>query len=307
MVGNNSCSINGTERVGPLELWVYVLFSSVQIIIGSTANAVVIVTIFVSRQLRQRSEDRLILNLAITNFLSLTTVLPWSIHINIQQLNNVNLAIFSYYCALIALVATTESNTILCIVIDRFVAVVYPLCHPNIINTGIMIVLSWGTAIILQVGIYLCFKFSPYKISRISIDIIIVTYNLFFLAIIVTLYAIIFYHTLKQGRNILNQRRSVGAAKDEFSSHLLLKITLRTFVLMCLFYTTYLPWAIYIIHFSLVLGCDWEDYGDEIIWIETVFFINSCINPFVYALRTKRFKKEFRKKIWSRSFHHTAN
>ena len=107
----------------------------------------------------------------------------------------------------------------------------------------------------------------------------------------------IFYHTLRQGRNILNQRRSVGAAKDEFSSHLLLKITLRTFVLMCLFYAAYLAWAIYVIRISFVLGYDGVDVGDETIWIHSVFFINSCMNPFIYDLRTKRFKKEFRKKI----------
>ena len=138
-----------------------------------------------------------------------------------------------------------------------------------------------------------------------NINILCVTSNFLFLAMNATLYAIIFYHTLKQGRNILNQRRSVGAAKDEFSTHVLLKITLRPFLLMCLFYATYLPWAIYIIS-SLVLGHDWEDFGDEIILIRAVLLTNSCINPFVYGLRTKRFRKEFRKKIWSGCFHRTA-
>ena len=166
-----------------------------------------------------------------------------------------------------------------------------------------MTVLSWGTAILVTVAIYLCFKFEQYGISYV----LSVTSNLLFLAINATLYSIIFYRTLKQGRNILNQRRSVGAAKDEFSSQLLLKITLRPFLLMCLFYATYLPWAIYTIHFLFVLGHDWEDFGDEFIWIDTVVFMNSCINPFIYGLRTKRLRKEFRKKIWSRCFHRTAN
>ena len=166
-----------------------------------------------------------------------------------------------------------------------------------------MTVLSWGTAILVTVAIYLCFKFALYKISYI----VCATSSLLLLAMNATLYAIIFYHTQKQGRNILNQRRSVGAGKDQFSSHLLLKITLRPFLLMCLFYATYLPWVIYIIHFSFVLGHDWEDFGDEFIWIDTVLFMNSWIDPFIYGLRTKRFRKEFRKKIWSRCFHRTAN
>ena len=306
MVGNNS-SANGDQiiklSINPVEWWSYLIFCSLQIFIGSIANFVVIVTIFVSRQLRKRSEDRLILNLAITDFFCLTIALPWHIYVFCHQQINVNTTGFIGLYTLIVLVAIAGSNAILCITIDRFVAVVYPLHHPVIINTRIMTGLTWGTAVLVAVAIYLCFKFALYKISRI----LCVTFNLFFLAMNAVLYAIIFYHTLKQGRNILSQRRSVSAAKEEFSSHLLLKISLRAFVLMCLFYATYLPWAIFIIHFSLVLGDDWEDFGDEIIWISAFLLTNSCINPFVYGLRTKRFRKEFHKKIWSRCFHRTAN
>ena len=310
MVANNSWSSSGTECVSPLEWWVYkymyMSFSSLQIIIGSIANTVVIVTIFVSRQLRQRSEDRLILNLAIANFLFLTTLLPWSMHVKIQQPNNVDQA--NFLDTVIGLFASmTESNTILCLTIDRFVAVVYPLRHSTIIDTRIMIVLSWGTSVLATVGYYVAdIKFELDNISNI-VDIIAVTYSLLFLAILMTLYAMIFYHTLKQGRNILNQRRSVGAAKEEFSSHLLLKITLRTFVLMCLFYAAYLPLAIYTIYSSSVLKDEEEDCEEEILLLEMAFFTNSCIYPFIYGLRTKRFRKEFRKKILSRCFHRTAN
>ena len=306
MVGNNSTG-NGDQiiklSINPVEWWFYLIFCSLQIFIGSIANFVVIVTIFVSRQLRQRSEDRLILNLAITDFICLTIALPWHIYIYSHKQINVNTTSFISNFSIVVLVVITGSNTIFCIAVDRFVAVVYPLRHPNIINTRVMTVLSWGTAILVTVAIYLCFKFEQYGISYI----VCVTSNLLFLAMNATLYAIIFYHTLKQGRNILNKRRSVGAAKDEFSSHLLLKITLRPFLLMCLFYITYLPWAIYIIHFLFVLGHDWEDFGDEMIWIRRVVFLNSFINPFIYGLRTKRFRKEFHKKIWSRCFHRTAN
>ena len=203
MVGNNSTG-NGDQiiklSINSVEWWFYLIFCSLQIFIGSIANFVVIVTIFVSRQLRQRSEDRLILNLAIRDFFCLTIALPWHIYVHSHQQININTTSFIGNYSIVVLVVITGSNTIFCIAVDRFVAVVYPLRHPNIINTRVMTVLSWGTAILVTVASYLCFKFELYKIS----NILCVTSNLLFLATNATLYAIIFYHTLKQGRNILN-------------------------------------------------------------------------------------------------------
>ena len=97
MVGNNSIG-NGDQiiklSINPVEWWFYLIFFSLQIFIGSIANFVVIVTIFVSRQLRQRSEDRLILNLAITDFFSLTIALPWHIYVYSHQQVNVKTTSF---------------------------------------------------------------------------------------------------------------------------------------------------------------------------------------------------------------------
>ena len=77
---NNSTEDYEIIKWSTSEWWFLVIFSSLQILIGSIANFFVIVTIFLSRQLRRRSEDHLILNLAITDFFSLTTLLPWNIH-----------------------------------------------------------------------------------------------------------------------------------------------------------------------------------------------------------------------------------
>ena len=92
MVGNNS-SVNGDQIVklslNPTSMWFLVIFCSIQILIGSIANFVVIVTISVSRQLRQRSEDRLILNPAITDFVShhLTTMAYPGADLEVSRIN----------------------------------------------------------------------------------------------------------------------------------------------------------------------------------------------------------------------------
>ena len=60
MVGNNS-SVNADQIIklslNPTFMWFLVIFCSIQILLGSIANFVVIVTISVSRQLRRRSSD----------------------------------------------------------------------------------------------------------------------------------------------------------------------------------------------------------------------------------------------------------
>ena len=107
-------------------------------------------------------------NLAITDFFCLTIALPWHIYVYSHQQININTTSFIGDETLMVLVVITGSNTILCITIDRFVAVVYPLRHPNIINTRVMTVLSWGTAVLVTLAIYLCVKFAQYKISNIN-------------------------------------------------------------------------------------------------------------------------------------------
>jgi hypothetical protein len=58
-----------------------VVFTSSQISVGTTANLCVIIYFLVSRQ-RKRiiASDKMILNLAISDFIALTTYLPWRTH-----------------------------------------------------------------------------------------------------------------------------------------------------------------------------------------------------------------------------------
>ena len=105
MIGNNG---NGDQiiklSINRVEWWFYLILFSLQIFISSIANFVVIVTIFVSRQLRQRSKDRLILNLAITDFFCLTIALPWHIYVYSEQQINMKTSSFIGNFSILALV-----------------------------------------------------------------------------------------------------------------------------------------------------------------------------------------------------------
>ena len=86
---------------------------------------------------------------------------------NFNQRKN-NMKISSVICYYTSMVEIFETNAIFCIAVDRFVTVVYPLRHPNIINTRVMTVLSWGIAALVAVGVYLGFKFALHMLGNSS-------------------------------------------------------------------------------------------------------------------------------------------
>ena len=279
-------------------------FTSLQIFVGSLVNFIVIITILSARELRKRSEDLLILNLAVSDFLSLTTALPWFTYNLSKGKMNPNYAIHESFLTLIVAAGT---NSILAIAIDRFVAVVLPLRHKVIMKrttTIIVIILSWVAACVNGFLMYLWFILP----QLIYFDIVLFSYDLFKLLAMAILYAIIFYYTFRQAKKILNQRHSVcvDCKNHSFLTHL--KVTMNMCFLVCLFYATHLPIAIHYVYSCLVRGCKQRPSQDKTVlyWIYSFMFLNSCINPFVYGLRTKRFKKAFYKNIWSKIFHPTA-
>ena len=69
------------------------------------------------------------------------------------------------------------------------------------------------------------------------------------------------------------------------------KITLNTIILVCLCYPTFLPLIVYIGHWTLVLELENEDQMVTRSWIYSFGSLNNCVNLYIYASRTKRFKK----------------
>ena len=304
MPGNSSD--NGIElSISVEESISLVIFTSLQILIGSFANCIVIITISMAKELRKRSEDLLILNLAVTDVLSLTTCLPWLTYI-LSERKTPEGGMYFIYPSIFMFVIFSGAFAVLAIGIDRFIALVVPLRHKTMMTrtrTTIMIIALWVTAVALGIMGNQNLSMSQLRFFRV----LRVTSGLFLLIIIAVIYIIIFYCTIRQSRKILNQRRSLGVDGGNYPSHLALKITMNSFVLVCLFYATYLPLIVHSIHFSLAERRRRTSLVTDRMWIQSFMFLNSCVNPFVYGLRTKRYKKTFHKRLWSKIFHQTAD
>ena len=300
MHGNSS--ENGIKlSISPEASISLVVFTSLQILVGSFANCIVIITILMAKELKKRSEDLLILNLALNDLLSLLTFLPWHTYV-VSQRNIRDSYTYFTYESLNTLVVYCGANAILAIAIDRFSAVVFPLRHKSTMtrrSTFILIALTWGIAIVFGITDLVRHLVTQHP----YVDLWFVMSFLLVMLVTTVFYVIIFYHTRKQGRNILNQTRILRLECENRPNHLFLKVTLNTFVLPCLCYATYLPVVIYVVCTSLLRRRPVIAQITDRSWFYSFLFLSSCINPFLYAVRTKRFKRAFFGKIWSRIFH----
>ena len=265
---------------------VLVCVTSLQTFIGSVANVVVIITFLKAKELRRRTCDLLILNLAAADAILLTTFLPWLTY-TLKQRGIVRGCYF-FYESLNTFVQLTGGHAIFLIAIDRFIAIIFPIQYKALVTRkviNIFMILSWT----LSVGIGIL-NFCAYSYDfHFEFLVFWISYQLFLMMLITFIYCIIFSTTLKRGREILNQRRVVGA--QTLHGNLVMKITQHTFILVCFFYATFLPIIIYITHSSLVMSQDNKRQMATRSWIYVFSSLNSCINPFIYALWTKRFKK----------------
>ena len=270
-----------------------VAFTSLQILVGTMANITVIITIVVARELRKRSEDQLILNLAFADLLTVTTFLPCHA-LGLIQWKRVPW----FSGSLMSLVFNYGGNALLALTIDRFIAIVFPLYHFKIVTKTwilVMIAMSFGAAVVVAVVNLL-------RLSSIvngsSVKMFFITKDFLLLLVMTVLNVVILYYAIKQGKAILKQRWTVGAECTTYPNRILLKTSFTTFGFVSLYYITYLPLVVYLIYY-LVTRPTLTAHLANLNWIHSFLFVNSTVNPFLYALRTRRFKTAFRKKIWA--------
>ena len=286
---NASNSIQQTDyklNLKKSEVMFLLVFNSLEIIIGTSSNAFIIVMCLLTSKMRKRPSDSLIFNLATADLILLTTFQLWLTCI----LSEKYLAgkYYFFYEGLNSFVQHGSSHSVFLIALDRFIAVRFPLKYQSWVKRKTVykvITLSWGLALIIGITNVMAYELKFYR-PWLAFWI---AYQLVLLSTATLLYVVIFSSSYRQGRRIWQQ--GTISESERLRHQIMLKITINTFVLVCFFYATYLPVIIYITHFSLVSEKKNYCQMGKRAWIYSFSALNCCFNPVFYVFRTKRFRQ----------------
>ena len=300
MFRNNTTPDGNIAKSSPLmdsnEATFLVILNSCQIIFGSIANAFEIVFFLLKRYEHHNASDKLTLNLAVADFLAITTYLPWKtylLHIRARTEH------YKYYTSLFVFGIFNTGNAILLIAIDRFIAVTRPLRYPALVTRKVVwfgVTLSWGTALAMSIGHTLSFKdvlwgiHEEYEFSLSLISII----QMILMSII---YTVILKTARFHVKNISSQLSHLNTesnkpAKSASSILHMWKTARTTFCIVCLFYATFLPYSVYrfMTHFDFDQSITTTSKRVTWRWLMSFTFLNSCLNPYIYFIGMKKFR-----------------
>lgn len=272
-----------------------VVFNSLQIVLGSTANMLEIIFFLRKRWQHNNVSDRLTLNLALADFVALTTYLPWRTYVIYLRRPTQN---SKFYTSLFVFCIFNTGNAIILIALDRFIAITRSLRYHALVTGKALwfgVTLAWSTALLLGVGHYLSFKEVLLNIHK-NYELFLSCLSFAHMVTMTVIYAVICQAARKQVKDMrLLQTRSREEDHDFSFDFQCKKSVYTTFCIMCLFFATFMPYSVYrmITHFDEDITktsrrITWR-------WLMSFTFLNSCLNPYVYFIGMTKFRSALKR------------
>jgi hypothetical protein len=271
------------------------VFTATQSVVGCITNAIVLLYFLLTRRSPKTTADKLILNLTIADFIALSTYVPWRSYILIGR---VVTKLSRIYTSLFVTCIFSTGNAILLIGLDRFIAVVWPLRYKVLITCKlfwIAIIAAWLSAILLGVGHGFSYSLGIHN----EYELFLCALSFSQLIVLSAIYAILLRTARVQTRNISRRLQSF-ATKQDYS----LRKTIRTtFIIVCLFYAAFFPYAVYRVVSTADKSLSNDEKRKTWRWLTAFTFLNSCFDPLVYFFGMKRYRASFRQRMSQRSNH----
>ncbi|XP_069014845.1 trace amine-associated receptor 1-like [Embiotoca jacksoni] len=264
-------------------------------------NLLVIISIIYFKQLHN-STNYLILSLAVADLLVGVLVFPFSMAFTVTTCWYHEGLFCKVRGSFDVTLSTASILNLCCISIDRYYAVCQPLTYKSKINdriVGMMILVSWGIAALIGIGIIVAgFNQGKCDESCLIDALISTTFACVFsfyipVIIMLSIYLKIFLVAQKQVNRIQNTKSGASVSKMER------KATKTLATVMGMFLLCWTPYFICIIFQPLTYDVT------PIAVIETLNWLtlsNSMLNPFIYAFFYSWFRSAFRMIITGKIF-----
>lgn len=271
---------------GDKERTILSAISSLQIVSGSLLNSLVILLLSFNVNLLQVPSNLILLSLTISDFISCSFFLPYHLYLLhlccLSQWQHQACRILAAFCS------SCSVNNIIAMTLDRFFAVVRPLRYNVIVTSSKvrhLLALAWCGAT-AYTGLF--FTTMYFNLASIKFFLECVAFGMVFLTI--GLYWRIFRSAREQIRKIQAVYKFQSAG---------LKMSLKSAVtsgrVVLLLVISYVPLLVYAILIeSSSSPRSIEEKSQIFSWVLSFSFWNSCANPLVYFICSRKFRATIR-------------
>lgn len=260
-------------------------------IIGTLGNLLVLTVIFVQIRFSTVS-NILIANLAAVDLLTASMLIPGDIYRHVcdrMGYCHVHHTFVFLHRILAQYLVTAAAMSLVVIAVERFIAIAFPFRYRSLftrLRAKGCVALSWLTGVLVT-GVFFGLK----MVYVVNVLIILLMLLTFFL------YTYIFSIALKHERKIAAtyaqhpdlQRSSALRMPWERKSAKTMAIVLGVYMLC---------WLPSVVFYSVVRPEDWI-YPRMQFWINSVYYLNAVLNPFIYGVRSEKFRIEVKRLIKS--------
>ncbi|XP_071961297.1 melanocortin receptor 5-like [Antedon mediterranea] len=266
-----------------------VLWMSMSILI--ICGNLLVMWVCIKRRMYENGVWRIQLSLSVVDFISGILSIQWYLTLNLFHGNSVLNVITSGSSWWMVFISEQH---LMILAIERYVNVKYPLRHAQYLpNRRIdkLIVFAWGSGTCVAAWASYFFFFVERKIFYLSQTM----YICFILFVLCALHFSVYKLAKNQERRIFSIRvigENERANKNE------MRATKTSIIIFSMFFVCFAPITVYYIHSTISY---YRHQNDSIIFATVdlvlvgLLYANSFMNPLVYSVRNREFKREFKR------------
>ena len=262
------------------------IFDGTIAITGTLGNLLVLTVIFVQIRFSTVS-NILIANVAAVDLLTAAVVIPGDIGRNVCErmgLCHISHIIFLYR-VLVQYVITAAAVALFVIAVERFIAIAFPFRYRSLFTrtrAKICVAATWISGVLIT-GIFFGLNF-VFIMNILCLFLVLFT---------LSLYIYIFSIALKHERKIVSLQVQYPDLKPSTTHPWERKSTKTMAIVVGVYLTCWVPSVVF---YSVLRPTDFLFRRIQP-WINSVYYLSAVLNPFIYGLRSEKFRREVRRLV----------